>query len=250
LIAAAGRPRSRAPAAAAPFLGRRHLHIPDGFLDAKVWAPAWVVAAGAVAVCSKKTTDTLGQRTVPVMGVTAAFIFAAQMLNFPVAGGTSGHLLGGAIAASLLGPCAGLLVITVVLLVQCFVFQDGGVTALGANVVNMALVGTAAVYPIIWLVTRVVHGRAGCIAGAAVAAWMSVVLASFMCATELALSGTSPARVVIPAMVGIHAAIGVGEAVVTGFLVAFVLRTRPDLMYASTRPAERRSRPPAAASRE
>jgi cobalt/nickel transport system permease protein len=213
------------------------LHIPDGFLEARVWVPAWVVAAGAVAVCSKKTTDTLGQRTVPVMGVTAAFIFAAQMLNFPVAGGTSGHLLGGAIAVSLLGPFAGFLVMTVVLLVQCFIFQDGGITTLGANVVNMALVGTVAVYPIIRLANLVNRGRAGYMVGAIVAAWVSVVLASLMCALELALSGTSPARVVIPAMVGIHAVIGVGEAVVTGFLVAFLLRTRAELMYVKMRPA-------------
>jgi cobalt/nickel transport system permease protein len=219
------------------------LHIPDGFLEARVWVPAWVVAVGAVAVCSKKTTQTLGQRTVPVMGVTAAFIFAAQMLNFPVAGGTSGHLLGGAIAASLLGPYAGFLVITVVLLVQCFIFQDGGVTALGANVINMALVGTAAVYPIIWLANRLNRGKVGCITGTVVAAWVSVVLASLLCAIELALSGTSPARVVIPAMVGIHAVMGVGEAVVTGFLVAFVLRTRPELMHAYTRPAASRATP-------
>jgi len=219
------------------------LHIPDGFLEARVWVPAWVAAAGAVAVCSRKTTQTLGQRTVPVMGVTAAFIFAAQMLNFPVAGGTSGHLLGGAIAASLLGPFAGFLVITVVLLVQCFIFQDGGVTALGANVVNMALLGTAAVYPIIWLANRVNRGKTGRIVGAVVAAWVSVVLASLACAVELTLSGTSPARVVIPAMVGIHAVIGVGEAVVTGFLVAFVLRTRPELMHAYTLPAASRAAP-------
>lgn len=215
------------------------MHIPDGFLEASVWVPAWAVAAGAVAVCSRKTTRTLGQRTVPVMGVTAAFIFAAQMLNFPVAGGTSGHLLGGAIAASLLGPYAGFLVITVVLLVQCFVFQDGGVTALGANVVNMALVGTTGVYPVVWLANRVSRGKVGCVGGAVVAAWVSVVLASLMCAVELALSGTSPARVVIPAMVGIHAVIGIGEAVVTGFLVAFVLRTRPELMHGFARRASR-----------
>jgi cobalt/nickel transport system permease protein len=183
------------------------------------------------------------------MGVTAAFIFAAQLLNFPVVGGTSGHLLGGAIAASILGPYAGFLVMTVVLLVQCFIFQDGGITALGANIVNMALAGTAAVYPIIWLssvVSRWRRGRTlgattgaavGVVGGAVVAAWASVVLASFMCALELALSGVSPARVIVPAMVGIHAVIGVGEAVVTGFLVAFLLRTRADLLHSAIRPA-------------
>ena len=220
------------------------MHIPDGFLAAKVWVPAWVVAAGTVAVCSRKTAETLGQRTIPVMGMTAAFIFAAQMVNFPVAGGTSGHLLGGAIAACLLGPFAGFLAVTVVLLVQCFVFQDGGITALGANVANMALVGTVAVYPILWFANRIARGKSGFIAGAAVAAWVSVVLASLMCAAELALSGTSPALVVIPAMVGIHAVIGVGEAVVTGFLVAFVLGTRPELIRAYTGLAASRARSP------
>jgi len=207
------------------------VHIPDGFLEPRVWLPAWLVAAGAVAYCSKKTTETLGRRTVPVMGVTAAFIFAAQMLNFPIAGGTSGHLLGGAIAVSVLGPFAGFLVMTVVLIVQCFIFQDGGVTALGANIVNMGLGGTIAIYPIVWLASRLVRGRAGYISGAVIAAWVSVVVASLLCALELALSGTSPAKIVIPAMVGIHAIIGVGEAAITGFLVAFLLRARSEMMF-------------------
>ncbi len=207
------------------------MHIPDGFLEPKVWVPAWMVGAGAVAYCSKKASETLGPRTIPVMGVTAAFVFAAQMLNFPVAGGTSGHLLGGAIAASVLGPYVGLVVMTVVLIVQCFIFQDGGITALGANIVNMGLGGTMAVYPIVWLGSRIHRGRAGYVAGAAVAAWVSVVLASLLCGLELGLSGTSPMRIVVPAMAGIHAVIGVGEAIITGFLVAFLLRARAELMF-------------------
>jgi cobalt/nickel transport system permease protein len=206
------------------------VHIPDGFLDAKVWVPAWAVAAGGIGLCSRKTSQTLGERKIPVMGVTAAFIFAAQMLNFPVAGGTSGHLLGGAIAATLLGPYAGFIVITVVLIVQCLVFQDGGLTALGANVVNMALVGTTCVYPLIRLSRSVMPTRAGIVFGAALAGWVSVVAASLLCALELALSGRAPIAVVVPAMVGVHSLIGVGEALVTGFFVGFLLKTRPDLV--------------------
>lgn len=168
------------------------MHIPDGFLDAKVWTPAWVVAACAIGVCSRKTGRALGEKKIPVMGVTAAFIFAAQMLNFPIAGGTSGHLLGGAIAATLLGPYAGFLVITVVLAVQCFIFQDGGLTTLGANIINMALIGTACVYPIVGLSRSLTARRTGVVLGAAVAAWVSVVAASFFCSLELALSGRVP----------------------------------------------------------
>ena len=206
------------------------MHIPDGFLDVKVWVPAWVVAAAGIGVCSRKTSRALGDRKIPVMGVTAAFIFAAQMLNFPVAGGTSGHLLGGAIAATLLGPCAGFIAITVVLIVQCLVFQDGGLTTLGANIVNMALIGTTCVYPIIRLSSSVMPKRGGVVFGASLAAWVSVVAASFFCALELALSGRAPITIVAPAMVGVHSVIGVGEAVVTGFFVGFLLRTRPDLV--------------------
>jgi cobalt/nickel transport system permease protein len=164
------------------------------------------------------------------MGVTAAFIFAAQMLNFPIAGGTSGHLLGGAIAATLLGPYAGFVVITVVLIVQCLIFQDGGLTTLGANIVNMALVGTMSVYPIIRLSGSVTAKRAGVVFGAALAAWVSVVAASLFCALELALSGRAPISIVVPAMVGVHSVIGIGEALVTGFFVGFLLNTRPDLV--------------------
>jgi len=205
------------------------MHIPDGFLDAKVWVPAWAIACGATAVCSRKSGRALGERKIPLMGVTAAFVFAAQMLNFPIAGGTSGHLLGGAVAATLLGPCAGFLVITVVLGVQCFVFQDGGLTTLGANIVNMALAGTAGVYPIIFLSARI-SKRTGIVLGAAIAGWVSVVGASLLCALELALSRKAPLAALVYAMAGVHSVIGIGEAVITGFFVSFLLRVRPDLV--------------------
>jgi len=206
------------------------VHIPDGFLDTKVWVPAWVLAAGAIGICSRKTSQALGEKKIPVMGVTAAFIFAAQMLNFPIAGGTSGHLLGGAIAATLLGPYAGFIVITVVLTVQCLIFQDGGLTTLGANIINMAFVGTACVYPIIRLSHFLTPKRTGVVLGSALAAWVSVVAASLFCSLELAFSGRVPMAVVVPAMVGVHSVIGIGEALITGFFVGFLLKTRPDLV--------------------
>ena len=135
------------------------------------------------------------------MGMMAAFIFAAQMLNFPVAGGTSGHLIGGVLAAVLLGPAAGALVIAIVLVVQCLIFQDGGLTALGANVVNMSLFGAVLGYYIYAGIRGGSKREGRILTGAAVAAWVSVVAASAACAVELALSGTSPLRVALPAMV-------------------------------------------------
>jgi cobalt/nickel transport system permease protein len=168
---------------------------------------------------------------VPLMGVMSAFIFAAQMLNFPVLAGTSGHLLGGALAAALLGPWAGAIVITCVLAVQCLIFQDGGLTALGANIFNMAIVGTVGGYFIYRLFAKIVGGAKGITAGVAVAAWSSVVLAAAACAFELGLSGTAPLKVVLPAMAGIHVLIGIGEAVISCLVIAFVLKTRPDLVY-------------------
>jgi cobalt/nickel transport system permease protein len=213
------------------------MHIPDGFLDTKVWVPAWAAAAAAIGLCSRKTSRALGEKKIPVMGVTAAFIFAAQMLNFPIAGGTSGHLLGGAIAATLLGPYAGFIVITVVLTVQCLIFQDGGLTALGANIINMAFIGTMCVYPIIKLSGSVMRKRKGVVLGAALAAWVSVVAASLFCSLELGLSGRAPIAVIVPVMVGVHSVIGIGEAVVTGFFVGFLLKTRPDLVLSGAKKA-------------
>jgi len=192
---------------------------------------AWLFSIGGLGLCVKKTKEFLKDRMVPLMGVMSAFIFAAQMLNFPVIGGTSGHLLGGVLAAALLGPWAGAIVIACVLMVQCLIFQDGGLTALGANIFNMAIVGTIGGYFIYRLIVRIVGGIRGIITGVAVAAWLSVVMASSVCAIELSLSGTSPFKIALSAMAGIHALIGLGEAVISCFVVIFVLKTRPDLVY-------------------
>lgn len=203
------------------------MHIPDGFLSVNTWVPAWIISIAGIWYSIKKVMARLKEKTVPLMGVTAAFIFAGQMLNFPVAGGTSGHLLGGVLAAVLLGPWAGTVIISVVLIVQCLMFQDGGITALGANILNMAILGTMGGY----LIYNAFKKEIGIISATAIASWFSVVIASSACAVELAISKTSPFKIVLPAMVGIHMIIGIGEAIITSLVIGFILRTRPDLMY-------------------
>ena len=207
------------------------MHIPDGFLAANTWIPAWAASVGILGYCLKKVAQVLKDKMVPLMGVMAAFIFAAQMLNFPVIGGTSGHLLGGVLAAVLLGPYAGAIVIALVLVVQCLIFQDGGLTALGANIFNMSFIGAMGGYLVYDKIKGAVKGDKGIIIGAAVASWLSVVVASAVCAAELAVSGTSPLRIALPAMAGVHALIGIGEAIITCLVVGFVMKVRPDLMY-------------------
>lgn len=203
------------------------MHIPDGFLTAGTWLPAWMLTIGVIGAVIKKVMGKLKDKTIPLMGVSSAFIFAAQMVNFPVAGGTSGHLLGGVLAAILLGPWAGTIVISVVLTVQCFMFQDGGVTALGANIFNMAILGVGSGY----LIYRLLKNRCGLMLATAIASWFSVIIAATACALELALSGTSPLKIVLPAMAGVHALIGIGEAVITCLVIGFVNKARPDLIY-------------------
>lgn len=211
------------------------MHIPDGFLTVQTWVPAWLLSAGGLGFCLDRAKKAMQDRVVPLMGVMAAFIFAAQMVNFPVMGGTSGHLLGGILAAVLLGPFAGAIVIACVLVIQCLIFQDGGLTALGANIMNMALIGTIGGYGIY----RLLRGRADdhrrILFGTAVASWCSVMLASGACALQLAFSGTSPLMIVLPAMLGIHALIGMGEGIVTTLIVGFILKVRPDLLYLRSR---------------
>jgi cobalt/nickel transport system permease protein len=207
------------------------MHIPDGFLEASTWAPAWVISTGAIGYCLKKTAGTLKDKTVPLMGIMSAFIFATQMINFPVIGGTSGHLFGGVLAAVLLGPYAGAVVLSCVLIFQCLIFQDGGLLALGANIFNMAIIGTIGGYIIFNLINKMIGSKTGLQIGAAVAAWFSVVLAAVFCAMELAFSGTSPLSVVLPAMAGVHALIGIGEAIITVAVLSFIQKVRPDLIY-------------------
>lgn len=207
------------------------MHIPDGFLSVPVAATSWVVSAGGLAYAARRAKRELGEMQVPLMGVVGAFVFAAQMLNFPVAGGTSGHFLGAALALVLLGPWAGPLVIAAVLVVQSLLFQDGGILALGANILNMGGVGIVTAYAILRLGAGLAaQGRWQRLAVTFVAAWASVLVASLACSVELALSGSADWGVVLTAMGSVHAIIGIGEGLITAAALAFVLGVRPDLV--------------------
>lgn len=212
-------------------LGILALHIPDGFLSAPVALVGWLLAIIFVGLAIRKTRDQFDERQIPLMGVMAAFIFAAQAINFPVLGGTSGHLLGGALAAIVLGPWAAVLVMTAVVGLQGLLFQDGGLLVMGWNIVNMGLLAAftgAAVFRLVRVWPS--NGRATLLVGSAVAAWLSVMAAAMATSLELAASGTSPLAIVLPAMLGVHAFIGVGEAVITGGALLLIYSARPDLL--------------------
>jgi cobalt/nickel transport system permease protein len=216
---------------ASSVLSPEPLHIPDGFLSTPVALIGWILVILLVGYALRMTREQLGERQVPLMGILAAFIFAAQMLNFPVAGGTSGHLLGGALAAIVLGPWAASLVMTSVVTIQALLFQDGGLLVLGWNIINMGILAAFTGY----LVYRAVQGllgsgrRSALLAGFA-GSWLSVMVGASATAIELAVSGTSPLSVGLPAMAGVHALIGIGEALITVAALAFVSQTRPDLL--------------------
>jgi cobalt/nickel transport system permease protein len=201
------------------------VHIPDGFLDPKTWIGCSAVTAGMLGVAVKQTREKLAEKQVPLMGVMAAFIFAAQMINFPIIGGTSGHLVGGVLAAVLFGPFSASVIMTVILLIQCFLFNDGGVTALGANILNMGIIAPFLGYAVYNALRGV-----GSVIASFFAAWVAVVAAAAACALELAFSGTSPLAVALPAMLFWHLFIGVGEGVITAAVVGYLERVKSDLL--------------------
>jgi len=207
------------------------MHIPDGYLDARTAALGAGLAVAGVGIALRSVRRAGAARRVPLIGLAAAFVFAAQMLNFPVAGGTSGHLIGAVLVAVLLGPGAAVLALTTVLMVQCFMFADGGLTALGVNIFNMAIVASGVGYAVYALVRRAAGPdlRARLLA-TAFAAWVSTVVAAVCCAGELAMAGTVAWRVALPAMAGVHMLIGAGEAVITTLVVAGIARVRPELL--------------------
>lgn len=210
------------------------MHVPDGFFDVPVSVGAGVFAAAGVAVCLRGAKRELDDRTAPMAGLVAAFIFAAQMLNFPVAAGTSGHLLGGALAAILVGPYTAVLCVAVVLLVQGFFFADGGLTALGVNITLMAIVTAVVGWAVFRLITRGgPRGRATLVAASFVAALVSVPAAALVFTALFWLGGTAPIEVgsVAAAMGGVHLLIGLGEGFITALTVSSVLAVRPDLVY-------------------
>jgi len=207
------------------------MHIPDGFLSHSINAATFVISSAACAYGVKRVNRSFGEKEVPLMGVTAAFIFAAQMLNFPVAGGTSGHFLGAIFSSVLLGPWASLIIMTIVLVVQCLGFADGGLTALGSNIFNMGIIGSLGGYGIfITLHTLLQKSQKGFFIAVAISSWLSIVMGASAAAIELAISGTSPLIVALPAMAGIHAIIGIGEAIITTAALSLILKTRPDLV--------------------
>src|SRR5687768_7276962 len=212
------------------------LHIPDGFLSLVVSMICWVITAVTLSVAISRTNKSLGEKQVPLMGIMAAFIFAAQMINFPVAGGTSGHLLGGALAAITLGPWAGMLVMTAVIAVQALLFQDGGLLVMGANILNMGLLTVAIGYGLYRGVAA--SNRALKLAAAGFAAWLSVMAGALFTSLQLWLSGTSQLQIVIPAMLTVHALIGLGEALITVAALTFILQTRPDLLGSTSESAK------------
>ena len=210
------------------------MHIPDGFINGGTSLVAGGIAVGGTAVCLKQASKTLDDRQIPMVGLSAAFIFAVQMLNFPVAGGTSGHLLGGVLAAVLVGPWAGAICVTVVLFVQALLFADGGLSALGLNIVNMALVGTFLGYGVFLAVRRLLPAKLSSVVMASgIAAALAPVLAAGFFTLEYAIGGNGAASIgkVAAAMIGVHVLIGIGEGVITAMTVSAVLASRPDLAY-------------------
>ncbi|KST62509.1 energy-coupling factor ABC transporter permease [Mastigocoleus testarum] len=208
------------------------MHIPDGFVSPSVAAATSLASVAVLGLALGRSKEAFGIRRAPVLGLTTAFIFAAQMINFPVAGGTSGHLLGGALAAIVLGsPWAGALCIATVLIIQAVLFADGGITALGANIFNMAVIGVW----VAWILTQTLQRLLGGsksrlpLAGG-IAAALSVVAAAIFAAIELSISGTGKVNIVLPAMTGVHILIGIGEGLITGGVLAYLSQARPDLL--------------------
>lgn len=206
------------------------MHIPDGFLDAKTAATTAALSVVGVGLALRQVKRDLPARKVPLLGLAAAFLFAAQMVNFPVAGGTSGHLVGGALVAALLGPSAAVVVVTTVLIVQCFLFADGGVTALGANIFNMGILNPFGGYLVYRLVCRWLPGARGRVTALAFASWCATVAAAVCCAGQLAWSGTVAWSAGFPAMAGVHMLIGLGEGLISALVFLAVQRTRPELI--------------------
>ncbi|HEY3375174.1 MAG TPA: energy-coupling factor ABC transporter permease [Candidatus Aquicultor sp.] len=207
------------------------MHIPDGFLDTKTLVTAAAASGATIAYAVRKANKEFEEKDAPLMGVLAAFIFAAQMLNFPVAGGTSGHFVGGALAAILLGPWKAILVMLSVISVQALLFGDGGISALGANILNMAILSPLAGYWVYRLISR-----KSVTGGAFTAGLVSTIVAALACALELTASGTAPFAIVVPLMTGWHVLIGLGEGAITMATITYLLKVRPDLVNRTATP--------------
>jgi cobalt/nickel transport system permease protein len=210
------------------------MHIPDGFLDPLPLAVTALLAIVAIAYALRRVRLAVGDRLAPLMGVMAAGIFAGQMVNFPLIGlQTSGHLMGGILAAAILGPWGGMVALTVVIVVQCLVFGDGGVSALGANVLNIAVIGAGLGYLLYAALRRLIGGEQGTAVAAVVASWLIVPVSALAFAAEMSAGGQVAFRPVATLMLFYHALIGLGEALLTGSAIVWIQRVRPDLLYGS-----------------
>ncbi len=209
------------------------MHIPDGFLAPPVWATLDVAAIPVVGYFLRRTQRTFEQSRIPLLGVLGAFVFAAQMINFPIWAGTSGHLVGAALLALTLGPSAAVVVMTAILVVQCLVFQDGGLLALGANIFNMAIIGVLVGYlPSIWLRRRAGSQRTAAFLGG----WLSLVAGASFASTQLWLSQVAPPGPLFASMIGIHALTGLAEGAITAASLAAIERLNPGFVFANGRP--------------
>jgi cobalt/nickel transport system permease protein len=206
------------------------MHIPDGFLDAKTAITTAAFSFAGLTTSLRRVARHVPPRSVPLFGLAAAFIFVAQMLNFPVASGTSGHVLGATLAAILLGPSAAVIVLSSVLVVQALLFADGGILSLGANIFNMAIVAPLCGYGVYRGLRVVFHSEYGRLVSVGVASWFSTVIAAVFCAGELAWSGTVAWQAAFPAMAGVHMVTGLGEAAITILVIASIANTRPELL--------------------
>lgn len=208
------------------------MHIPEGFINLPTSVGAAAVAGGSVWASMRAASAELKDRLVPFAGLTAAFVFALQMLNFPVAAGTTGHLLGGALAAILLGPWLGIVAVTVVVVIQALLFADGGLVAMGLNIVNMAVITALSGWFVFRGIVKVLPKRVGVLVGSLAAGWVSVVMSSIGFAVQYAIGGVGGVDpgLVFSSMVGVHGLIGIGEGLITLAAVGAVLVARPDLV--------------------
>jgi cobalamin biosynthesis protein CbiM len=214
------------------------MHIPDGFINVPVSGAAVIVSASAIALALKKSRGSMEQEVAPMAGLTAVFIFAVQMLNFPVAAGTSGHLLGGALAAILVGPWVALLAMTVVLSLQAFIFADGGLSAIGLNIFNMGVITVLIGWFTFKFILRILPKKnSSVVAASAIAAFISVPISALGFVVEYAIGGSGIIDLdkVLGAMLSVHVLIGLGEAAISALTIGAVLATRSDLVYGASR---------------
>lgn len=206
------------------------MHIPDGFLDTRTWVGLDVISACILYFSISRLNKKMSEKHIPLMGVIGAFVFAAQMINFPVVGGTSGHFMGSALIAILLGPFSAILIMSTVLIIQCFIFQDGGLLALGANIFNMGVVGVLSGFYIYLFFNKLFGEKNTMFISGFIAGLFAIVLSASACAIELAMSNTVPFKIVLPAMAGVHFFIGIVEGLITIAVLSFIKKIRPDLL--------------------